>query len=115
MDKAQVCAHMVKHFAGCDRRLRREDAREFLEELQRVCTRELLEVGQFTVPGVAKLMVAKRRARKGRHPVTGQPIVIPSRQVVRARISGKVRKAIEEPIQGETSGTPLMRPAVLPE
>ena len=31
MDKAQLCAHMVKHFAGSGRRLRRDDAREFLE------------------------------------------------------------------------------------
>ena len=53
--------------------------------------------GQFTVPGVAKLIVQKRRARKGRNPVTGQPFVIPPRQVVGARISGKIRKAIERP------------------
>ena len=99
MDKAQLCAHMVKHFAGSDRRLRRDDARELLEELRRVCERQLLEVGQFMVSGLAKLMVQKRRARKGRNPVTGQPIVIPPRQVVGARISGKIRKAIERPIR----------------
>ena len=99
MDKAQLCAHMVKHFAGSERRLRRDDAREFLKEQQRMCERQLLEVGKFTVPGVAKLVVQKRRARRGRSPVTGQPIVIPARQVVGARISGKIRKAIERPIQ----------------
>ena len=99
MDKAQLCAHMVEHFAGSERRLRRDAAREFIEELQRVCERQLLEVGEFTVPGVAKLVVQKRRARRVRNPVTGQPIVIPARQVVGARISGKVRKAIERPIQ----------------
>ena len=60
-----------------------------------MCERQLIEVGQFTVPGLAKLLVQKRRARKGRHPVTGQPLVIPPRQVVGARISGKIRKAIE--------------------
>ena len=98
MDKARLCAHMVKHFAGSDRRLRRSDACEFLEELQRVCERHLLEVGRFTVPGIAKLMMQERRARKGRNPVTGQPIVIPPRQVVEARISGKIRKAVERPL-----------------
>ncbi|MCY4661113.1 MAG: HU family DNA-binding protein [Acidobacteria bacterium] len=66
MDKAQLC----KHFASADRRLRRADAREFLAELQRLCERELLEAGQFTVPGIAKLVVQERRARKGRNPVT---------------------------------------------
>ena len=100
MDKARLCVHMVKHFAAADRRLRRDDAREFLAELQRLCERELLETGRFTVPGIAKLVVQKRRARKGRHPVTGQPIVIPARQVVRARISTQIRKDIERPIAG---------------
>ncbi len=115
MDKAHLCAHMVKHFAGSGRRLRRDDAREFLEELRRVCERELLEVGQFTVPGLAKLLVQKRRARKGRNPVTGQPLVIPPRQVVGARISGKIRKAIERPIErarsenGGNSGSALQK------
>ena len=66
-----------------------------------MCERQLLEVGQFTVPGLAKLLVQKRRARKGRHPVTGQPLVVPPRQVVGARISGKIRKAIERPIERE--------------
>ena len=62
MDKAHLCAHMVKHFAGSGRRLRRDDAREFLAELRRVCERELLEVGQFTVPDLAKLLVQKGRS-----------------------------------------------------
>ena len=89
---------MVRHFSASDRRLRRDDVREFLEELQRLCERQLLGVGQFRVPGIAKLVVRKRRARKGRSPVTGGPIVIPARQVIEVRILGKIRKAIQRPI-----------------
>ena len=98
VDKADLCTHMVRHFATSRLGLRRADAREFLDELRRLCERKLVEVGQFSVPGVAKLVVETRRARKGRSPVTGQAIVIPARQVVRARIGKKVRKAVERPI-----------------
>ena len=98
VDKARLCSHMVRHFAEANLRLRRADAREFLDELQRLCQRKLLEVGQFTVPGVAKLVVQKRRPRKGRSPVSGQPIVIPARQVVKARIAKKIREAVERPV-----------------
>ncbi|MCE2515375.1 MAG: HU family DNA-binding protein [Acidobacteria bacterium] len=98
MDKADLCTHMVRHFATSRLALRRADAREFLDELRRLCERKLVEVGQFSVPGVAKLVVETRRARKGRSPVTGQAIVIPARRVVRARIGKKVREAVERPI-----------------
>ena len=98
IDKAGLCAHMVRHFAESDVKLTRADAREFLDEMQRLCERQLLEVGQFSVPGVAKLVVEERRPRKGRSPVTGKPIVIPARQVVRARIAKRIREVIERPL-----------------
>ena len=97
VNKAQLCTHMVKHFATSKLALRRADAREFLDELRRLCERQLLDVGQFTVPGVAKLVVENRRARKGRSPVTGRAIVIPARRVVRARIAKRIREAVERP------------------
>ncbi len=73
VDKAELCAHMVRHFAGSDLGLRRADAREFLDEMQRLCQRQLLEVGQFAVAGVAKLVVQERRLRKGRSRSPGNP------------------------------------------
>ncbi len=70
----------------------------FSPSYSELCERELLEAGQFTVPGIAKLVMQERRAWKGRNPVTGQPIVFPARQVAKARISSKIRKAVERPI-----------------
>ena len=105
MDKAQLCRHMVSHFgararAGRGRPLGRDDASEFLDELQRICVRELAEAGRFSIPKVAKLVVETRRQRRGRDPITGQDMVIPPRRVVRARVSGLVRDAIEGPAMG---------------
>lgn len=103
MNKAQLCGHMFRHFdararAGGGVRLRRSDAREFLDELQRLCVRELADVGRFSIPKVAKLVVETRRPRRGRDPVTGRAFLIPARRVVRARVSSSVREAIEEPL-----------------
>ena len=103
MTKAQLCRHMVRHFeararAGAGARLRGNDAREFLDELERLCVRELAEVGHFSIPKVAKLVVETRRPRRGRDPVTGRAFEIPARRVVRARISRSVREVVEEPL-----------------
>ena len=103
MTKAQLCRHMVRHFearagVGGGVRLRGKDAREFLDELQRLCVRELADVGHFSVPKVAKLVIETRAPRRGRDPITGKALEIPARRVVRARISGPVRKAVEGPL-----------------
>ena len=103
MTKAQLCRHMVRHFEARARaaggvRLTRNDAGAFLDELQRLCVRELADVGRFSIPKVAKLVVETRRPRRGRNPVTGRAFEIPARRVVRARISTSVREAIEEPL-----------------
>ena len=101
MTKSQLCKHMADHFrsrAGGGRPLSRDDAREFLEELQRLCVRELADVGHFSISKVAKLVVETRRRRRGRDPITGKKIVVPARRVVRARISSLVRDAVEGPL-----------------
>ncbi len=45
----------------------------------------------FTVPGLGKLVVVKRKARMGRNPATGEAIKIPAKTVLKFRIS-KVAK-----------------------
>ena len=98
LTKTELCGHMARHFTRSDRRLTRADAREFLDELQRLCEQRLLTHGQFSVPGVAKLVVETRRPRKGRNPITGKIISIPARRVVRGRISRRIRESVEGPI-----------------
>ena len=98
MDKARLSQHMADHFRARGRRFSRADAREFLAELQRVCARELAEHGETSVPGIAKLRVETRLPRVGRDPVTGQPMQIPRRRIVQARISRLMRRGVEGPV-----------------
>ena len=95
MNKAQLCRHMADYFRKSGRPLNRNDAREFLEELRRLCLRELADVGQFSIPKIAKLVVETRRQRQGRDPTTGESITIPARRVVRVRVSSSVQDVVE--------------------
>lgn len=97
MTKAHLVRHMVEHFRDLGRPMRRDDAREILDELERLCKSELLDVGQFLIPKIAKLKVVTRAERRGRYPLTGDPITIPARTVVQARVSSRIRAAIEGP------------------
>ena len=61
MSKTELFAHFVEHFAAVNISLKRADAREFFEELQRLCEQQLQDCGEFTLPGIAKLVWAHSR------------------------------------------------------
>ena len=117
MTKAQVCRHMASHFEARarttgGRSLTCDDAREFLDELRRLCVRELSDEGCFSIPKVAKLVVETRRQRRGRDPVSGTTVVIPARRIVRARASPVVRDAVEgRPKRRSVDGSAATRAA----
>ena len=94
MGKTELFAHFVDHMGASGISLKRADVREFFDELQRTCERELQDNGEFTLPGVAKLVLQKREARMGRNPATGAAIEIPAKQVVKARIAKQLKDAV---------------------
>jgi len=52
------------------------------------------KVGSFTLPGVGKLVLVKRKARMGRNPATGKSIKIPAKTFVKMRIAKAAKEAI---------------------
>ena len=48
----------------------------------------------FTMPGLGKLVLVKRKARKGRNPATGQEIKIPAKTVLKFRIAKQAKDAV---------------------
>ncbi|MBN1476277.1 HU family DNA-binding protein [Candidatus Sumerlaeota bacterium] len=48
----------------------------------------------FTIPGIGKLVLVKRKARMGRNPQTGEPIKIPAKTVLKFRIAKAAKDAI---------------------
>jgi len=54
--------------------------------------KELKEDGECTLKGFGKFTVAKRAARMGRNPSTGESIEIPSSSTVRFKVSPVLKK-----------------------
>ena len=48
----------------------------------------------FTIPGLGKLVLVNRKARKGRNPATGAIIDIPANKVVKFRVAKAAKVAI---------------------
>ena len=51
----------------------------------------------FTIPGLGKLVVVNRKARKGVNPATGEPIKIAAKKVLKFRIAKAAKDAITPP------------------
>jgi hypothetical protein len=52
------------------------------------------KAGSFTLPGIGKLVISKRKARMGRNPATGEPRKIPAKTVVKMKVAKRLRKQL---------------------
>src|SRR5918992_3842959 len=89
MGKSELFSHFAERFE-----LKRAQAREFFDELTALAEKELKRNGEFTLPGMVKLVVQKRKARMGRNPATGEAIKIPAKTVVKARVVKQMKDAV---------------------
>jgi len=48
----------------------------------------------FTLPGLGKLVLVQRKARKGRNPATGAEIMNPAKKVVKFRLAKAAKDAV---------------------
>ena len=89
MTKSQI----VSHFAG-KFELSKKNSAAILEEVAALAVSETKKTGSFTLPGIGKLVLVKRKARMGRNPATGEAIKIPAKTVVRMRVAKAAKEAI---------------------
>jgi len=89
MTKSQI----VSHFAG-KFELTKKTASEIIEGVAALAVSETKKTGSFTLPGIGKLVLAKRKARMGRNPATGEAIKIPAKTVVKMRVAKAAKEAI---------------------
>lgn len=89
MGKSELFSHFAERFE-----LKRAQAREFFDELTALAEKELKRSGEFTLPGMVKLVVQRRKPRMGRNPATGEAIKIPAKTVVKARIAKLMKDAV---------------------
>jgi len=92
MTKSQLAAHFAEKFG-----LSKKTANEILDELATVALTQTKKNDAFTIPGIGKLVKAKRSARMGRNPATGAAIKIPAKTVVKFRVAKACKDAIVPP------------------
>ncbi len=72
----------------------KKEAKAFLTTLADMAHKETKKNGEFTFPGVGKLVKQKRKARMGRNPATGEAIKIPAKTVLKFRIAKAAKDAV---------------------
>lgn len=86
MTKSALIGHLAES-AG----VTKKQASALLAELADVAYKQA-KIG-FTIPGIGKLVVVKRKPRMGRNPATGEQIKIPAKTVVRFRLAKACKDA----------------------
>jgi DNA-binding protein HU-beta len=89
MTKSQIVSHLAKRFE-----LSKKNASGIIEEVATLAVSETKKAGSFTLPGIGKLVLVKRKARMGRNPATGARIKIPAKTVVKMRVAKAAKEAI---------------------
>jgi DNA-binding protein HU-beta len=89
MSKGQI----VSHFAGRFE-VSKKTAGAIIDEVAALAVSETKKAGSFTLPGIGKLVLVKRKARMGRNPATGAEIKIPAKTVVKMRVAKAAKDAI---------------------
>ncbi|MBI4948603.1 MAG: HU family DNA-binding protein [Deltaproteobacteria bacterium] len=67
-------------------------AGEMINQLAQLSYKEAKN--SFTIPGIGKLVLVKRKARMGRNPQTGAAIKIPAKKVVKFRVAKACKDAV---------------------
>ncbi len=87
MNKAELISRVAR-----DTRITKVQAARVIDSLLEHITRTLKKGERASLVGFGTFTVGRRRARTGRNPQTGAPIIIPARRVVRFA-AGKALKS----------------------
>ena len=74
--------------------LTKANVNRFYDGLVELARKELLNRGEFVLPGLGVLRVRSRKAREGRNPQTGEKITISARKGVGFKPYGELRAAL---------------------
>ena len=89
MSKTQLTAELAEA-TGTSKKI----AAQFIESLSGIAYREAKKAGEFTIPGIGKLVKQQRKAREGRNPATGETIKIPAKTVIKFRVAKAAKDSV---------------------
>lgn len=87
LSKPQIISQLSENLA-----ISKKQTSDFLVELASLAYKEA--ANSFSIPGIGKLELVERKARKGRNPATGQEIDIPAKKAIKFKISKACKDAI---------------------
>ena len=92
MTKTQVIRLMAEQMEAAPKQVA-----NFFDTLIQMATSQTRQNGEFTIPGLGKLVKAQRAARIGRNPATGEAIKIAAKTTVKFRLSKSTKDAVVPP------------------
>ena len=92
LTKTQLVRHIAEKVGTNNK-----TAAAFLMTLTETAVKETKKNGEFTIPGLGKLVKAERKARTGRNPQTGEAIKIKAKTVVKFRVAKSAKDTIAPP------------------
>ena len=87
----------LKHITAAiaeDKELPKKQVQELLEGFVDTLTKNLKKGEKIRIPGFGIFVVAKRAARMGRNPATGEPIKIKASKKVRFRPAKELKESV---------------------
>jgi len=72
----------------------KKEVGNLLEKVTELAYKEVKSAGEFTIPGIGKLVKVHRKERMGRNPATGENIKIPAKTVVKFRVAKAAKEAV---------------------
>ena len=87
LTKSQIAEHLAKKTE-----IKKSQATAALNEIAALAYKEAKNT--FTLPGIGKIALVKRKARTGRNPRTGESIKIPAKKAVKFRVAKAAKDAI---------------------
>ena len=92
MSKTQLVRYMAEQMGTPPKQIAAS-----LDLLIETATTETRKNGEFTVPGLGKLVKAQRAARMGRNPATGEALKIAAKTTVKFRLAKSAKDAVVPP------------------
>jgi DNA-binding protein HU-beta len=89
LTKTQLVSYLADKFS-----MTKNASKEILDKLSKLAAAETKKAGSFTLPGIGKIVLIKRKARTGRNPQTGAEIKIPAKTVTKMRIAKAFKDAV---------------------
>ncbi|MGI4827236.1 MAG: HU family DNA-binding protein [Janthinobacterium lividum] len=92
MSRTQVIRYMAEKMEVAPKQIG-----AFFDLLIETATTQTRNNGEFTIPGLGKLVKAQRAARIGRNPATGEAITIQAKTTVKFRLAKSAKDAVVPP------------------